>query len=83
MGWFARSGREVRSSVRCMITEGDRDPRAGTGAEGQGSADTRLPFEPRKDDKTPLGDTDQHSKVPHHGATPEQEAIKREGAKQD
>lgn len=36
-----------------------------TGAEGSGSSDLGLPFEPRSDDDTPLGDTDQHSKVDH------------------
>lgn len=66
-----------------MISRGDRDPRADTGAEGEASSDTELPFVPRKDDQSPVGDTDQHSKVPHHGKTPEQEAIKREGAKRD
>lgn len=35
---------------------------AETGAEGTGSEHTG-PFLPSKDDKTPLGDTDQHSKV--------------------
>ena len=36
-----------------------------TGAEGDASDDTSTPFTPRKDDDTPLGDTDQHSKVDH------------------
>lgn len=66
-----------------MTNEGDRDPRAGTGAEGEASADTALPFVPKKDDPTPWGDTDQHSKVPHTNKTPEQETILREGAKRD
>ncbi len=39
------------------------DTHAKTGAEGDASDDTKLPFEPRKDDDTPVGDTDQHSKV--------------------
>lgn len=34
-----------------------------TGAEGDASADTGTPFTPRKDDDTPVGDTDQHSNV--------------------
>jgi hypothetical protein len=33
------------------------------GAEGESDKDT-LPAAPSKDDDTPLGDTDQHSKVP-------------------
>jgi hypothetical protein len=43
-----------------MRTEDDE-----IGAEGgdNDNADT-LPAVPHKDDKTPLGDTDQHSKVP-------------------
>jgi hypothetical protein len=36
-----------------------------TGAEGDASADTSTPFTPRKDDDTPAGDTDQHSKADH------------------
>lgn len=64
-----------------MSNHGDRDPKTDTGAEGDASADTSLPFVPRKDDPTPVGDTDQHSKVPHDG-TPEEERIIREGAKQ-
>ncbi|MDO9354541.1 MAG: hypothetical protein Q7T55_12650 [Solirubrobacteraceae bacterium] len=54
------------------------DPKAGTGAEGDASNDLRYPFEPRKDDETPMGDTDQHSKVDHH-QDPAKE-IKRGGA---
>jgi hypothetical protein len=34
-----------------------------TGSEGETDKDT-LPAAPSKDDDTPLGDTDQHSKVP-------------------
>ncbi|MEH3054720.1 MAG: hypothetical protein PGN13_12065 [Patulibacter minatonensis] len=56
------------------------DPKEGTGAKGDASNDTALPFVPRKDDDTPVGDTDQHSKVDHN-STPEQDAIRREGAK--
>lgn len=37
-----------------------------TGAEGSGSEDLALPFEPRPDDDSPVGDTDQHSKVDHN-----------------
>ena len=64
-----------------MTPSRDHDPKAGTGSEGDASADTSLPFTPRKDDKTPVGDTDQHSKVSHDGPTPEEESITREGAK--
>lgn len=63
-----------------MTTDGDKDRNAETGAEGDASADTALPFVPRKDDPTPVGDTDQHSKVDHHKAS-KQEDILREGAK--
>lgn len=42
----------------------DSDPtKHKTGAEGDASADTKAPFAPRDDDDTPVGDTDQHSKV--------------------
>lgn len=37
-----------------------------TGAEGDASGDTAVPFAPRKDDETPVGDTDQHSKADHN-----------------
>ena len=37
-----------------------------SGAEGDASNDTSVPFEPRKDDDTPVGDTDQHSKADHN-----------------
>lgn len=36
-----------------------------TGAEGKGSEGLGLPFEPSPEDETPVGDTDQHSKVDH------------------
>ena len=48
-----------------MSNDDDRKHKHGTGAEGQGSSDSALPFEPSKDDDTPVGDTDQHSKVDH------------------
>jgi hypothetical protein len=37
-----------------------------SGAEGSGSDDSKIPCSPSKDDKTPLGDTDQHSKADHN-----------------
>lgn len=59
----------------------DTDPKEQTGAEGQGSADTKTPFSPRADDDTPVGDTDQHSKV-DHSKDPADE-IKRQNAGQE
>ncbi|MBJ7471788.1 MAG: hypothetical protein JHD16_10825 [Solirubrobacteraceae bacterium] len=47
------------------MSTSDPDPRKQTGAEGDASADTSTPFTPREDDDTPVGDTDQHSKVDH------------------
>ncbi len=41
------------------------DPKTTTGAEGEASNDVAVPFQPKKDDDTPVGDTDQHSKVDH------------------
>jgi hypothetical protein len=67
-------------SVRSMNHEGT-DPKTDTGSEGDASADTALPFVPRKDDQTPVGDTDQHSKVSHDG-TKEEAQIKKQGANQ-
>lgn len=43
--------------------ENDRPSDEGIGAEG-GESKEKLPPVPDKDDDTPLGDTDQHSKVP-------------------
>ncbi len=40
------------------------DPK--TGAQGGASNDTATPFQPRKDDDSPLGSTDQHSQVDHN-----------------
>ncbi|MBO9531808.1 MAG: hypothetical protein J7513_02420 [Solirubrobacteraceae bacterium] len=48
-----------------MTFDPKTEPGAESGAEGDASADTKLPFEPRKDDQTPMGDTDQHSKADH------------------
>lgn len=67
-------------SVSTMTKNGDHDPKPGSGAEGEASADTPLPFIPRKDDQTPVGDTDQHSKA--YQPSEAEERIKREGAKQ-
>lgn len=50
-----------------------------TGAEGDASNDTGTPFTPRKDDETPVGDTDQHSKVPSDGQTAEEAAARKTG----
>lgn len=41
------------------------DSKEKTGAEGDASNDTGTPFTPRKDDETPVGDTDQHSQADH------------------
>ena len=57
------------------------DPKAGTGAEGEASNDLRVPFEPRKADQTPVGDTDQHSKVNH--AKDPADAVKPSNAADD
>lgn len=48
-----------------------------TGAEGDASADTSTPFTPRKDDDTPLGDTDQHSKVGAPKKVPAEDGARR------
>lgn len=50
-------------NVQGMTSEDPRTP--STGAEGEASKDSKVPFEPKPDDPTPLGDTDQHSKVDH------------------
>lgn len=55
----------------------DPDTSHPTGAEGEASADTSTPFTPRKDDDTPLGDTDQHSKVPGHKKVPAEDGARR------
>ena len=52
-----------------------------SGAEGDASSDTSVPFAPRKDDDTPVGDTDQHSKA-DHGKDPA-DAIKPSNAAND
>jgi hypothetical protein len=48
------------------MTNHDDDPATKSGSKGDASADTSTPFTPRKDDDTPVGDTDQHSKADHH-----------------
>ncbi len=55
----------------------DPDRHAATGAEGNASDDTSVPFEPRKDDATPVGDTDQHSKVAGGKTVPAEEGARR------
>lgn len=57
----------------------DHDTHAETGAEGDASDDTSVPFEPRKDDDTPLGDTDQHSKVAGGKDVPAEEGARQKG----
>ncbi len=49
------------------------------GAEGDASADTGTPFSPRKDDDTPVGDTDQHSKVAGGKTVPAEEGARQTG----
>lgn len=48
-----------------MSTPDEKKLRENAGAEGDASNDTATPFEPRKDDDSPVGDTDQHSKADH------------------
>jgi hypothetical protein len=69
--------RARRHSVTVMSTAETDDHKHGTGAEGDGSTDASVPFEPSKDDDSPLGSTDQHSKVSHDGPTPEEDAARQ------
>lgn len=59
------------------MSQNDPDTRHPTGAEGDASNDTSVPFEPRKDDDSPLGDTDQHSKVGAPKKVPAEDGARR------
>ena len=61
-------------------TDPDKRP---AGAEGDASDDTSVPFEPRKDDDTPVGDTDQHSKVAGGKDVPAEAGVKPNNAAND
>lgn len=59
------------------MSQTDPDTSQPTGAEGDASNDTSVPFQPKKDDDTPLGDTDQHSKVAGGKTVPAEDGARR------
>lgn len=59
------------------MSQTDPDTSQPTGAEGDASNDTAVPFQPKKDDDTPLGDTDQHSKVAGGKKVPAEDGARR------